>query len=211
MEPLMARLKRAEEIVVLNCSTESNMLFVIKKHRASSLHYDLRLRWNWVMLSWALPEGPSYCPDHKRTAVQVQDHERKNAGFEGVITEGRYGAGEVMLWDTGTWEPQPECIDVDAGLRDGCLKFTMHGERIKGDWTLVRTADADDNRPKPLWLLIKDPDQFARAAHEPSILEEFPNSVATGRSLEEIARYWATGKCKSTSQADLFQSIRADG
>jgi bifunctional non-homologous end joining protein LigD len=186
------------------------MLYVIKKHRATSLHYDLRLRWNWAMLSWAIPQGLSYCPEHRRKAIQVEDHERKNAGFEGVIPEGRYGAGEVMLWDRGTWAPQPECADVDAGLRDGCLKFTVHGEKIKGNWTLVRIAEADSNAPRPLWLLSKDPDQFARTAHQPSIIDEAPNSVATGRSLQEIARDWVKGKSKSTSQWDLFQSIPED-
>jgi len=196
--------KAAEEIHIRNCAAAAQLLFVIKKHHATRLHYDLRLEWNRVMVSWAIPEGPSYCPEHMRKAIQVKDHAREYAGFEGIIPQGRPGAGIVMLWDRGTWELQPGCVDVEAGLRDGFLKFTMHGEKIKGDWTLVRMAAAKGNRRSPLWLLIKDPDQFARASDKPSILEEAPNSVIKGRSLEEIDRDWAKGKSKSTSQAELF-------
>ncbi|MGA2890255.1 MAG: DNA polymerase ligase N-terminal domain-containing protein [Terracidiphilus sp.] len=192
--------------MIQNRDTSAPMLAVIKKHHATSLHYDLRLGWNGVMLSWAILQGPSYCPEDKRVAIQVEDHARENAGFEGIIPAGRYGAGIVMLWDTGTWEPQPGYGDVAAALRDGCLKFTMLGEKIKGNWTLERMA-GESNRRWPRWLLIKDHDQFARTRHEPSILDEAPNSVNKGKSLEEIARDWTKGKSKNTSQASLFESI----
>lgn len=196
--------KSAEEIEMQNRSAAAQFLFVFKKHDATRLHYDLRLGWNGVMVSWAIPEGPSYCPEHKRKAIQVKDHARENAGFEGVLPEGSPGAGTVMLWDTGIWTLQPGCVDVDAGLRDGYLKLTMCGEKIKGNWTLVRTEGKEGNGQEPLWLLIKDDDEFARASDEPSILEEAPNSVATGRSLEEIAQDWVRGKRRNTSQAELF-------
>jgi bifunctional non-homologous end joining protein LigD len=196
--------KSAEEIEMQNRSAAAQSLFVIKKHDATRLHYDLRLGWNGVMLSWAIPEGPSYCPDHKREAIQVEDHLREYAGFEGVIPEGRPGAGTVMLWDTGIWTLQPGCVDVDAGLRNGYLKFTMYGKKIKGNWTLVRVADKKGNGQKPGWLLIKDDDEFARASHEPSILQEAPNSVATERSLQEIAQDWVRGKGGGTFQRELF-------
>lgn len=195
--------KSAEEIEMQNRSAAARLLFVIKKHDATRLHYDLRLEWNWVLMSWAIPDGPSYCTKHKRKAIQVEDHAREHAGFEGIIPEGRPGAGTVMLWDVGTWELQPGCVDADAGLRDGYLKFTMHGEKIKGNWTLVRMAGEESNRRRPLWLLIKDPDQFARSCNEPNILEKAPNSVITGRSLEEISGDWAKGKSKRTSQAEF--------
>lgn len=201
------QLKSAEEITAQNRAAAAQSLFVIKKHRATRLHYDLRLRWNWVMLSWAIPEGPSYCPEHQRQAIQVEDHARENVSFEGVFPQGRPGAGEVILWDRGTWELQPGCIGVEKALREGRLKFAMHGEKIKGNWTLIREAGLESNQRAPLWLLIKDRDEFARASCEPSILDEAPNSVITGRSLEETARYWIDGKTKSRLQPDLFDII----
>src|SRR5580693_2911704 len=106
--------------------------FVIQKHAASHLHYDFRLGWNGVLKSWAIAKGPSYVTADKRLAVQVEDHPMEYGGFEGVIPAGQYGGGTVMLWDQGTWEPQPAYPDVDAGLRTGSLKFIMHGERMKG-------------------------------------------------------------------------------
>lgn len=202
--------KSAEEIAAHNRAVAGQLLFVIKKHDATRLHYDLRLEWNWVLLSWALPEGPSYCPEHKRMAIQVEDHAREYAGFEGIIPEGRPGAGTVMLWDVGTWGPQPGYADVDAALRNGCLKFTMHGEKIKGSWTLARRSGGDGNGQKPIWLLSKDSDQLARTSNEPSILEEAPGSVHAGRTLEDIARYWVKDKSRNELQAELFQDIRDD-
>jgi len=198
--------KSEEELEIQNSSAAAQLLFVIKKHDATRLHYDLRLEWNWVLVSWAVPDGPSYCPEHKRKAIQVDDHAREHAGFEGVIPEGRPGAGTVMLWDVGTWQLQPEYTDAEAGLRDGYLKFTMHGRKIKGNWTLVRMASEERNQQRPIWWLSKDPDKFARSCNEPSILEEAPNGVIGGKSLEEIAEDWVKGKNKSTSQAEFWPS-----
>src|SRR3954469_2843743 len=109
--------------------------FVIQKHAASHLHYDFRLGWNGVLKSWAVAKGPSYFPGDRRLAVQVEDHPMEYGGFEGIIPKGQYGGGTVMVWDQGTWTPQPGYENVDAGLRDGSLKFVMHGTKMKGKWT----------------------------------------------------------------------------
>ncbi len=119
-------------------SSTQQLPFVIQKHAASHLHYDFRLGWNGVLKSWAVAKGPSYVTADKRLAVQVEDHPMEYGGFEGIIPKGQYGGGTVMLWDQGTWEPQPAYPDVDAGLRDGSLKFILHGTKLKGKWALVR-------------------------------------------------------------------------
>jgi bifunctional non-homologous end joining protein LigD len=161
--------------------------FVIQKHAASHLHYDFRLGWKGVLKSWAVAKGPSYVTKDKRLAVPVEDHPIEYGGFEGIIPEGQYGGGTVLLWDSGTWEPQPEFPDVDAGLRDGSLKFILHGKKLKGKWALIRMGGRAANAKKPQWLLIKEHDEFERAANDPAITEQAPESVVTGRDLEQIA------------------------
>jgi bifunctional non-homologous end joining protein LigD len=161
--------------------------FVIQKHAASHLHYDFRLAWNGVLKSWACARGLSYYPGDRRLAVQVEDHPMEYGGFEGIIPQGQYGGGTVMLWDEGTWEPQPGHTDVNAGLRDGSLKFTLRGKKMKGNWTLVRMTGKAAREKKPNWLLIKEHDSYERGEGEKMITEESPNSVVTGRSLEQIA------------------------
>jgi bifunctional non-homologous end joining protein LigD len=173
-------------------TTGQQLPFVIQKHAASHLHYDFRLGWNGVLKSWAVAKGPSYVTADKRLAVQVEDHPMEYGGFEGIIPKGQYGGGTVMLWDHGTWEPQPAYPDVDAGLRDGSLKFILHGTKLKGKWALIRMKGGKygtDNKPgaKPNWLLIKEHDPFERTDKDPPITEEAPNSVVTGRSIEQIA------------------------
>jgi bifunctional non-homologous end joining protein LigD len=169
-------------------SSAAGLPFVIQKHAASHLHYDFRLGWNGVLKSWACAKGPSYVTADKRLAVQVEDHPMEYGGFEGIIPQGQYGGGTVMLWDEGTWEPQPGHTDVDAGLRAGSLKFTMHGTKMKGKWVLVRMGGkAAGNEKKPNWLLIKEHDQFEQSAGDEPVTEAQPNSVVTGRSLEQIA------------------------
>ena len=160
--------------------------FCIQKHAASHLHYDFRLGWNGVLKSWACAKGPSYNVKDRRLAVQVEDHPIEYGGFEGIIPAGQYGGGTVMLWDQGTWEPQPEYPDVDAGLRDGHLKFLMYGSKMRGKWALIRMAPRP-KETKPNWLLIKEHDQFERSPEAPSVTEAESNSVITGRSLEQIA------------------------
>jgi len=157
--------------------------YVIQKHRASHLHYDFRLEWNGVLLSWAVPKGPSLDPSVKRLAMQVEDHPIEYANFEGVIPEGEYGGGTVMVWDKGTWEP--ESPDVDEALRKGDLKFTLHGQKLKGSWVLVRTRGFGGSSGRPSWLLIKHRDQFAS---EGDITVEAPYSALTHRLLADIAR-----------------------
>jgi bifunctional non-homologous end joining protein LigD len=161
--------------------------FVIQKHAASHLHYDFRLGWNGVLKSWAVAKGPSYFPGDKRLAVQVEDHPMEYGGFEGIIPQGQYGGGTVMVWDQGIWEPQAGHMDVDEGLRAGSLKFTMHGTKMEGNWALVRMGGKAANERTPNWLLIKEHDKFERKGTDPPITEEAPNSVVTGRTLDEIA------------------------
>jgi bifunctional non-homologous end joining protein LigD len=157
--------------------------YVIQKHRASHLHYDFRLEWNGVLLSWAVPKGPSLDPSIKRLATQTEDHPIDYADFEGVIPEGEYGGGAVMVWDMGHW--LAEVSDVEEALRRGDLKFTLHGEKLKGSWLLVRIRGFGGKRDRPSWLLIKHRDEFASAK---DVTVEEPRSVVSKRTLAEIAR-----------------------
>ena len=158
------------------------LLFVVQKHRATALHYDFRLEWNGVLLSWAVPKGPSLDPSVKRLAMQVEDHPVEYAKFEGIIPEREYGGGTVMVWDEGTWTP--ESPDVDAALKKGDLKFTLRGKKLEGSWVLVRTRGRYQEG-KPTWLLIKHRDELASTE---DIAETQPRSVVSNRLLIEIAR-----------------------
>ena len=166
----------------------ANLPFCIQKHAASHLHYDFRLGWNGVLKSWACAKGPSYVVGDKRLAVEVEDHPIEYGGFEGIIPAGQYGGGTVMLWDQGTWAPQLGHEDVDSGLRDGQLKFTMDGTKMHGKWALIRMGGKFARGSKPNWLLIKEHDEFERATDAPAVTEAESKSVVTGRSLEEIAK-----------------------
>jgi bifunctional non-homologous end joining protein LigD len=158
------------------------LAFVVQKHRATALHYDFRLEWNGVMLSWAVPRGPSFDPIVKRLAMQVEDHPLEYNRFEGIIPGGEYGGGTVMIWDSGTWEP--ENPDVAAALKKGDLKFRLEGKKLHGSWVLVRTRGRKGDG-KPAWLLIKHRDEWASAE---DITELAPRSVVSNRLLIEIAR-----------------------
>jgi bifunctional non-homologous end joining protein LigD len=151
--------------------------FVVQKHRATALHYDFRLEADGVLKSWAVPKGPSLNPADKRLAMQVEDHPIEYGGFEGVIPEGEYGGGTVMLWDTGTYEPETD--DVGKALRAGELRFSLHGKKLKGGWVLVRTGGRK-------WLLIKRKDQYASKTID--ITAAKPRSVKSRRLLAGIAR-----------------------
>lgn len=180
--------------------------FVIQKHQASHLHYDFRLELDGVLKSWAVPKGPNLDPSVKRLAMEVEDHPVDYGSFEGIIPEGEYGGGTVMLWDQGEWEPVG---DPREGYRTGRWKFVLHGEKLKGGWMLVRTGGSRSDSKKPQWLLFKERDAWARSADEANIVESAPLSVHSGRSLDEIAadrdRVWGSkhktnGKAKRSSK-----------
>jgi len=163
-------------------SQQPNFVYVVQKHRATQLHYDFRLEWNGTLLSWAVSKGPSLDPAVKRLAMQVEDHPVEYASFEGVIPEGEYGGGTVMVWDNGTWEPEVE--DVDAAIQKGDLKFTLHGKKLEGSWVLVRTHGYGRSSGKS-WLLIKHRDQYASTG---DVTTEEPRSISSKRLLADIAR-----------------------
>jgi bifunctional non-homologous end joining protein LigD len=160
----------------------SGGLFCIQKHAARRLHHDLRLELDGVLVSWAVPKGPSLDPKVRRLAVHVEDHPVEYGGFEGTIPKGEYGGGTVMLWDSGTWEP---VSDPRRSLEEGELKFRVAGERLRGGWVLVHTrgSSADEENQ---WLLIKERDEEARP-DEPDPWGSDDRSVSTGRTMEEIA------------------------
>lgn len=158
------------------------LVYVIQKHRATALHYDLRLEWKGVMLSWAVPKGPCFDPAVKRLAMQVEDHPIEYNKFEGIIPEGEYGGGTVMIWDAGRWTP--ETPDVDAALQRGDLKFRLDGKKLHGSWVLVRTRGRPGDG-KPAWLLIKHRDEWASTQ---DVTELAPRSIKSDRLLVEIAR-----------------------
>ena len=164
-------------------SRQSGLLYVIQKHAARRLHYDLRLELGGVLLSWAVPKGPSLDPHDRRLAARVEDHPLEYGSFEGIIPKGEYGAGTVELWDRGTWEPEG---DAEDGLKRGDLKFTLHGEKLKGSWGLVRMKPRSGQEDKEDWLLIKHGDDDAVEGDGESLLRDQPRSVASGRTLEEI-------------------------
>ncbi len=156
--------------------------FVIQKHRARSLHYDLRLEVDGTLRSWAVPKGPSTDPREKRLAVEVEDHPLEYADFEGVIDRGNYGAGAVIVWDTGTYRNLDEERTMAQALQAGHAKFWLEGEKLRGGWTLQRTHAG----AKPQWLLLKRRDEHADARRNPESTE--PQSVKSGRTIEQVAQ-----------------------
>lgn len=158
--------------------------FVIQKHAARRLHYDLRLEMDGVLRSWAVPKGPSLVAGKKRLAVHVEDHPLDYRDFEGVIPKGEYGAGAVMVWDRGAWIPVE---DPDRGYAEGHLEFELRGDKLTGRWRLVRMHGKRGEK-RESWLLIKAEDEAARPEDAPDILEERPESAKTGRLIEEVVR-----------------------
>ncbi|HEX2437016.1 MAG TPA: DNA polymerase ligase N-terminal domain-containing protein [Methylomirabilota bacterium] len=152
------------------------LAFVVQKHRATALHYDVRIEHEGAMLSWAVPKGPSPDPATKRLAMMTEPHPMDYNAFEGVIPEGEYGGGTVMIWDRGTW--QPETDDVTAALAKGEIKFSLSGRKLKGSWVLVRTRNRQ-------WLMIKHRDRFASSE---DLTVTRPLSVVSRRTMAGIAR-----------------------
>jgi bifunctional non-homologous end joining protein LigD len=188
-----------------------NLRFVVQKHAARRLHYDFRLELDGVLKSWAVTKGPSLVAGDKRLAVHVEDHPLEYGDFEGVIPQGEYGAGSVMLWDRGRWIPVG---DPRKGYAKGHLKFSLRGEKLGGDWALVQMRPKRGERADN-WLLIKAADDAARGKNEPDILAENQDSVLSGKPIEKIAddpsaRKWTRGEpAKSSDTFTPRQRARA--
>ena len=186
--------------------------FVIQKHDATRLHYDLRLEFDGVFKSWAVTRGPSLDPRDKRLAVEVEDHPLDYGDFEGTIARGQYGGGTVQLWDRGYWESD----DPEKGFKKGDLKFTLHGDKLGGSWVLVRMRHDRNGGKRTNWLLIKHRDEFAREGEANNILDA-DVSVASGRTMEEIAegkgrapKPFMTAKSNRVSADAVWNSNRGD-
>jgi len=177
------------------------LVFVVQKHRATRLHYDFRLEWDGVLWSWAVPKGPSLDPSVKRLAMQTEDHPLEYARFEGIIPEGEYGGGTVMIWDTGTWVP--EMPDPAAAMAKGELKFQLAGTKLGGSWVLVRTRPRSPGG-KPAWLLIKHRDAFASPD---DIATTQARSAVSRRTLAEIA-WHEGGNVEKAARGDPPAEIR---
>lgn len=184
-------------------ATKKGRLFVVQKHAARRLHYDLRLQIGDVLASWAVPKGPSLDPDVKRLAMHVEDHPLEYGSFEGTIPAGEYGAGTVMVWDTGTWDLEG---DPETEYRQGKLHFTLHGQKLNGEWVLVRRGarPGETERGDP-WFFFKIRDDAAREGDDDGVLEREPDSAASGRTMDEIAagkkRVWHSRPSKSKAAA----------
>ena len=186
----------------------SERFFCVQKHLATNLHYDFRLEHGGVLLSWAVPKGPSLDPTVKRLAMQTEDHPVEYGEFEGVIPDG-YGAGVVMLWDRGTWAPEVD--DVEAALRKGDLKIRLNGYKLKGSWALVRTRGfgSRGSESKSSWLLIKHKDEWAGAL---DIAEFAPLSVKSGGDFAdiltaEVPAFW-TSNPKAAGDPSTVESLK---
>ena len=186
----------------VRATKKSQLRFVIQKHWASRLHYDFRLELDGTLKSWAVPKGPSLDPKVKRMAVEVEDHPLDYAGFEGEIPEGEYGAGKVMVWDEGSWEP---IGDPAKSYREGRLKFQLRGHKLQGQWALVRMAARDGKRAA--WLLIKERDALARSELEYSVVDEQPDSVK--HTPRKVAAKQRAPSSKSKAQAQALPKTLA--
>src|SRR5215470_15410386 len=175
--------------------SRSRNRFVVQKHKASSLHYDFRLEMDGVLKSWAVPKGPPLDPADKRLAMQVEDHPVSYIHFEGNIPEGNYGAGTVMVWDTGTWEPLGDSTEM---LRKGDLKFLLHGNKLNGEFVLAKMRSRRPGSKGTEWLLIKKRDEAAKPGFD---VDKLDFSVLTRRSLNEIAGDEGSAEWESNRKA----------
>jgi bifunctional non-homologous end joining protein LigD len=205
---------------------KSKHRFVVQKHRATRLHYDFRLELDGVLKSWAVPKGPSLNPADKRLAMQVEDHPVSYFDFEGIIPEGNYGAGSVMVWEVGTWEPlSPQPVngkyvpgtdaEARAMLEKGDLKFRLHGKRLNGDFALIHIKSRRTGSKGTEWLLIKKQDEYATSDFD---AEEYDTSVLSGKTMAQIAgdedaaewqsdRKVSRGKLKAPWLADTLAKL----
>src|SRR5919112_1815789 len=192
--------------------------FVVQRHRATRLHYDFRLEIDGVLVSWAVPKGPTLDPGIRRMAVHVEDHPIEYFDFEGVIPKGQYGAGDVIVWDWGTYLPEDETPDPVAAVENGELKFELHGEKLKGRFTIVRTSRRPGSAPTTAfeddeseqWLLIKKRDTVAAAGWD---AEQLPQSVKTGRTNDEVKAnrdaLWMSDRPAAAAEIDLEGAVSA--
>ena len=155
--------------------------FAIQHHLARREHFDFRLEWKGVLLSWAVPKGPTFDTDEKRLAVRVEDHPLDYRNFEGTIPKGQYGGGTVMLWDEGYWENQNG--NIDEQLEKGALKFVLYGKRLKGKWALIKLKEKEKENKQDNWILIKEKDEYVQKGYDISI---FSTSIRSGRTMMEI-------------------------
>src|SRR5690242_4225784 len=194
--------KTAEPSGSRRVASSNRLRFVIQKHAARRLHYDLRLELGGVFKSWAVTKGPSLDPADKRLAVEVEDHPLDYGDFEGTIPKGEYGGGTVQLWDRGYWDSD----NPEAGFKKGDLKFNLEGEKLHGSWVLVRMRHDRNGGKRTNWLLIKHRDEYAREGEENDVLEE-DRSVASGRTLKQIAE----GKGKAPKPFMMARNGRGNG
>src|SRR6478609_11472182 len=198
-------------------TTGSAGRFVVQRHRATRLHWDFRLEMGGVLASWAVPKGPSLDPAVRRMAVHVEDHPVEYFDFEGVIPVKQYGAGDVIVWDWGTWEPEAETPDPRKAVEDGELKFVLHGTKVRGRFTIVRTSRRPGSAPATAfeddseqWLLIKKRNSQASAGWD---AEDLPQSVKTGRTNDEVQAkreaLWMSDMPAAAAEIDLEGAVEA--
>jgi bifunctional non-homologous end joining protein LigD len=190
--------------------TRRTPIFVVQKHAASHLHYDFRLEIEGVLKSWAVPKGPSYDPGTKRLAMMTEDHPYEYASFEGVIPEGNYGAGQVIIWDQGTWEFLGPAADPVRSLRGGQIKFRLDGVKMKGEWALIHLRGR--SRKENEWLLVKHRDEWA--SDQVDVTEVAPQSVVSGKEVHEVGGdVWISNRTSARTRtvADRLKSDRGSG
>lgn len=204
-------------VLVPGPNASAGARFVVQRHRATRLHYDFRLEIGGVLVSWAVPKGPTLDPAARRIAVRVEDHPIEYLDFEGVIPKDEYGGGDVIVWDWGTWEPEPETPDPERALAAGELKFRLRGTKLAGRFVLVRTSGRRGGSPGEgsdgeNWLLIKKRDEEAVPGWNP---EHYPRSVKTGRTNDEVAAardaLWIGTAPPAAAEIDLSAAVPADG
>jgi bifunctional non-homologous end joining protein LigD len=181
-------------------------LFVIQKHQASHLHYDFRLEMEGVLKSWAIPKGPSYDPSVKRLAMMTEDHPYDYGSFEGVIPAGNYGAGNVIIWDQGTWEFIEPGDDPVKALKAGKLTFRLYGKKMFGEWALVKIGGRSKSDKGNEWLLLKHRDEYAN--DDVDVTEVAPKSVVSNRGVEEVSgeNVWESNRKAASRRAPTLAS-----